>query len=207
MLRNDHERLFLMEYLVANISYFSNIATPFLKILVRKMTAEEFKQDSIIFKIGDPGDKLYVLYSGKVQIILDGQTKETANIFISHNSVFGEIALKMDVKRNATVRAHTDVQVMVIYKSEYDYSIAEYKMKEMKSSFLFMKMLPMFKEIPNYIIDLLNKQMEVRTLKPGDVLFKQGQPAKVFYIVKKGILHMNCLIDVEMYNKIPVDVD
>jgi len=66
MLRNDHERLFLMEYLVANISYFSNIATPFLKILVRKMTAEEFKQDSIIFKIGDPGDKLYVLYSGKV---------------------------------------------------------------------------------------------------------------------------------------------
>jgi len=78
----------------------------------------------------------------------------------------------MDVKRNATVRAHTDVQVMVIYKSEYDYSIAEYKMKEMKSSFLFMKMLPMFKEIPNYIIDLLNKQMEVRTLKPGDVLFK-----------------------------------
>ena len=80
-------------------------------------------------------------------------------------------------------------------------------MKEMKSSFAFMKMLPMFKEIPNYIIDLLNKQMEVRTLKPGDVLFKQGQPAKVFYIVKKGILHMNCLIDVEMYNKIPVDVD
>lgn len=29
----------------------------------------------------------------------------------------------------------------------------------------------------------------------------------MFYIVKKGILHMNCEIDVEMYNKVPVSVD
>lgn len=60
---------------------------------------------------------------------------------------------------------------MVIYKSEYEFGIAENKMKEMKSTFAFLKLLPMFKELPNYIIDLMNKKIEIWTLKPGDVLF------------------------------------
>ena len=62
MLRNDHEKLFLLEYLVQNINYFANISHPLLKILVWKITSEEFKQGSIIFKEGDVGDKLYVIY-------------------------------------------------------------------------------------------------------------------------------------------------
>lgn len=66
MLRNDHERLFLLEYLVSNISYFSSISVPFLKILVWKMQAEEYKEGEILFKEGDVGDKLYILYAGKI---------------------------------------------------------------------------------------------------------------------------------------------
>jgi CRP-like cAMP-binding protein/Zn-dependent protease len=56
-----------------------------------------------LFEQGDVGDAFYVLRSGQVEVIQDGNLLRT----LGPGSFFGEIALLHDVPRTATVRART----------------------------------------------------------------------------------------------------
>ena len=63
-LRNDHDRLFLAEYLLNNVSYFMTIPHPLVKILVRKLQSMTVVKGEYVFHKGDEGDKMFIIYSG-----------------------------------------------------------------------------------------------------------------------------------------------
>lgn len=65
MLRNDHERLYLLEYITKNIEYFKTIPQALVKIIVRKLGAEEFKKGDVVMNQGDEADRMYIVYSGE----------------------------------------------------------------------------------------------------------------------------------------------
>lgn len=89
----------------------SNMEIHFLTSLSRE---ERFGPGEVIFREGDPGEKLYVVLDGKVRISksIPGAGEE-ALAFLERGSYFGEMALIDRLPRSADARAHTEGAVVL----------------------------------------------------------------------------------------------
>ena len=74
-----------------------------------------FKPGEIIFGQGDPGDTMYVVNAGEIDIEIDGKVVET----LSGGTIFGEMALIDGSARSATARAKTQCEVSPITEKNF----------------------------------------------------------------------------------------
>lgn len=80
-----------------------------------------FAPGEVIFDKGDKGDKMYVVRSGEVEIVIDGKIVET----LSSGGIFGEMALIDGSPRAATARAKTDCEVAPITEKTFLFLVHE----------------------------------------------------------------------------------
>lgn len=86
-----------------------------LEFLRREPDIRAFKQGETIFSAGDPGDCMYAVVDGTVDIQLHGQTVET----IAAGGVFGEMGLIDGQPRSGTALAASDCSVAVIGEKRF----------------------------------------------------------------------------------------
>jgi CRP-like cAMP-binding protein len=76
-----------------------------------------------IFRTGDPGNALYIVADGIVEVIDDSAGRTLAEL--GRGQTFGEMALLSGGTRTATVRAKTDVQLLAIGKGDFTRLLAD----------------------------------------------------------------------------------
>jgi CRP/FNR family transcriptional regulator, cyclic AMP receptor protein len=86
-----------------------------LDILRREPDVRSFKQGDIIFKAGDPGDCMYAVVDGTVEIRIRGASVEQ----IAPGGVFGEMGLIDAQPRSADAVAATDCSLAVISEKRF----------------------------------------------------------------------------------------
>lgn len=70
-----------------------------------------------VFCAGDPGDALYIIASGSVEVINSDNNKLAE---LGAGQAFGEMALLSGGERTATIRATSDCQLLFIKKNDFD---------------------------------------------------------------------------------------
>jgi len=90
------------------------------KLVVTKPLDDFFKKGEVIFREGDKGDEMYIIQSGKVEVIKDTGKEEVVLATLKPKAFFGEMALFGDPHRSATVRAAEDTKMIVINKEILD---------------------------------------------------------------------------------------
>ena len=70
-----------------------------------------------VFKEGDPGDSLFLIKSGMVQIVKEINGNDVTLATLSDNEVFGEMALFSELPRSASAQALVSVTLTNIPKS------------------------------------------------------------------------------------------
>ena len=70
---------------------------------------------------GEPGDRFYVIQSGRAEIILDG----TVIGSVSRGMYFGEVALLRNVPRTATVTASTPMRLFALERDGFELVVAD----------------------------------------------------------------------------------
>jgi CRP-like cAMP-binding protein len=95
-----------------------------LALLGSAAKLRQFGKGEVLVHEGDEGDRFYILRKGKVEVFARGQAgvpeKHILDITESSSeNFFGEIALLTGGKRNATVRATTDVDVWEIGRDAF----------------------------------------------------------------------------------------
>jgi len=82
---------------------------------------QHFEQGDIVFNQGDLGDKVYVVQKGECEVLRqkEGGGEEVLAV-LRDGDYFGEMALLSDLSRNATVRARTPLNVLLIPKGDFD---------------------------------------------------------------------------------------
>jgi CRP/FNR family transcriptional regulator, cyclic AMP receptor protein len=80
-----------------------------------------FAAGEVIFSAGDPGDYMYVVRSGEIEIERDGKVVET----LSGGGIFGEMALIDGSPRSAMARAKTDAEVAPINEKSFLFLVHE----------------------------------------------------------------------------------
>jgi CRP-like cAMP-binding protein len=77
----------------------------------------------ILFRAGDPGDALYIVARGVVEVLLDDQAIEMPGKAIAQlgeGHAFGEMALLSGQPRTATIRAVADTELLEIRKADFE---------------------------------------------------------------------------------------
>jgi CRP-like cAMP-binding protein len=72
--------------------------------------AELFRTGQVVFRQGDPGDLMFAVLDGAVDIIIHGQHVET----VEAGGVFGEMALVEERPRIATAMVKADAKLVPI---------------------------------------------------------------------------------------------
>ena len=89
---------------------------------------ESFKAGEEIFAEGEKGDKFYLILKGEVRIskIISGVGEEALRV-LKKGEYFGEMSLIDDEPRSAHAIANTDVDLMVIDRSDFEKLLSEDK--------------------------------------------------------------------------------
>lgn len=97
---------------------FSMVMTDDLRVVAQAMEKQEYFAGERIFEIGDQGDHLYIIVSGKVGISLE--SKPSSNSYIatlSSGDCFGEMNLLDDLPRSATAEVIEDTILLSLEKT------------------------------------------------------------------------------------------
>jgi CRP-like cAMP-binding protein len=108
--------------------------------LMRHLPAEQIEQilpcireqklrgGEILFRAGDPGDALYIVAHGKVEVLTNGQPgidpSGSAIAALGEGHAFGEMSLLSGGPRTATIRAAEDTELLKIGKDDFDRLVA-----------------------------------------------------------------------------------
>jgi len=103
------------------LSLFRNVEDSILETLAGKFKGETFAPGETIIKEGDPGDKFYIVISGKTEARQAGKHGRNVRLGImNEGSYFGEIALLRDSPRVASVEALTQASVLGLNRRDFD---------------------------------------------------------------------------------------
>ncbi len=94
-----------------------------MRLLLPTVSVHQFGGGELIVRQGDPADSFFVIRSGTVAISArakDGSVRELAtNSSASRHPFFGETAMMSGEARNASIRATTDVEVLVMSREGF----------------------------------------------------------------------------------------
>ncbi len=89
--------------------------------LAKRVDVEKHEAGKVIFSRGDPGESMYVVLSGEVEIVVKNDTGETMVLERAHaGDFFGEISLLDLGPRTATARVISDLEAVVVDRGDLD---------------------------------------------------------------------------------------
>lgn len=77
---------------------------------------KEYPDGAVIVRQGEPGDCMYVVQGGRVEVLLEHAGRETVLAELGAGEFFGEMSLFTGAPRSATVRAKGRARVLTIDK-------------------------------------------------------------------------------------------
>ena len=81
------------------------------------------KAGEILFHVGDPGDALYIVAKGQVDVLADSGANATPIARLGEGHAFGEMALISGGTRTATIRAVDGTDLVEIAKADFQHLI------------------------------------------------------------------------------------
>lgn len=102
------------------VPLFANLPPDELEQIAAKLTVERYPAGDTVCQQGDPGDTLYIIHRGEVEVLVkDAQGNERRVNKLHNGDYFGEIALLHDVTRTATVRTTEPTMLYGLSKADF----------------------------------------------------------------------------------------
>jgi ATP-binding cassette subfamily B protein len=102
------------------IPFFENLNEAMLPTLAGRFFKEQRAEGQRIFEEGDPGDKLYFIDRGEVEVVItEPGGKERRVALLRDGDYFGEIALLEEVPRTATVRTRAPTSLLTLHREQF----------------------------------------------------------------------------------------
>jgi len=92
---------------------------PDLSMFASSADTRDYPAGHVFFSTGDPGDLMYVVVSGEVEILIRDKIVETVRV----GGLFGEMAIIDSRERSADARAKTPVKVATIDQDQFLYFV------------------------------------------------------------------------------------
>jgi CRP-like cAMP-binding protein len=105
---------------LSSMAIFAELPDEVLWAVADRMLLCHIPAGESIFEEGTPGDSLYVIDSGQVEIVSHGQIGRSVLSRLGPDEFFGEMALLTGQPRSADASAATHTNLWVLYRSDFD---------------------------------------------------------------------------------------
>ena len=97
------------------VDLFNNLSFEQLEAILQASGDAEYLEGEVIFREGDPGDKLFLLLDGSVEVIKDHEGNAELKLQTLHAvNYFGEMAILTDEPRSATTVAASACRLITL---------------------------------------------------------------------------------------------
>jgi len=104
---------------LSQIPLFHHLPPEEIQALVHYVSSRTYQKGSTVLRQGEPGDSLFIIESGKVDIV-DVKSNMRKIAELKENDVLGEMAIMTGEPRSATAVTATDTKVWIILKEHFD---------------------------------------------------------------------------------------
>lgn len=110
--------------ILASVELFEGLTAGELNDISNICHEKTFRQGEVITEQGEPGEELYIVYDGIVDVIRQGTSPDESPrtvVSLGIGQIFGEMALVDHGPRSATIQAASDnTSVLIIHRDEFD---------------------------------------------------------------------------------------
>jgi NADH dehydrogenase len=89
-------------------------------VLTSSIRDQHFEPGDTIFRQGDLGDSVYIIEEGQCDVLREHDGEQQLMATLGRGEYFGEMAVLSDRSRNATIRARTSMNIVIIPKAEFN---------------------------------------------------------------------------------------
>ena len=107
--------------ILKKVPIFRMLGKESIDFIVERLKFKTFDNKAVICNVGDPGDTMYIIITGKVDICIytqDGTEQVVA--MLGPGDYFGEMALLTGETRSATVRTSEPSEMFLLHKEDFD---------------------------------------------------------------------------------------
>jgi sigma-B regulation protein RsbU (phosphoserine phosphatase) len=105
--------------LLARIPFFTDLPQDELDRIMAQLEIVNLKSGEILFREGDPGENMYIVVSGDLEILMAPDTdNELILNRVPQGEYIGEMSLVTGAPRTASVRAHGDVVLLSMSRAQ-----------------------------------------------------------------------------------------
>lgn len=170
-------------HFLRQVTLFRSLSDKALLDLSAITIEQNIPAKTIVFKEGDPGDALFIIKSGKVNILKrTASGSESVLATLSKNAVIGDMAVIDDQPRSASVATVADCVFLIITKSD------------------FKQLLASVPEISFQILKLVTERLRATNLNLKELEVSAGQMQEVIRVItkiarKSNLLSLNASIE------------
>ena len=102
------------------IFFFSTFSEEELSRLLEQMRLLSLPKGAVLYRQGDPGDALYIVYSGRLRLTQSDEGQEQTLAYLGRGEHLGEMSLLTGQTRPNEATADSTVELLVLYKKDFD---------------------------------------------------------------------------------------
>ena len=187
-LPGNHSVEHWLEVFGSNISVFRGLSPLQLRELMLDSTVHSYNPGDIIFRRNEPGSSLFTIAQGSVAVEIN-PNDPSITVPIEQGSIFGEVGLISGRRRGSTIRAAEPVVAVELARNAALKLIASSPeaADAVNRIAIERQLLQIFGSglTPKDIAPLV-EAAEIKQLRAGEVLIKEGDDDKEVYIIRRG---------------------
>jgi CRP-like cAMP-binding protein len=180
------------------IPLFSELPQEGLEDTAARLILRHIPAGQAIFNIGNPGDALYIVDSGQVDI-----TSEQGELVArsGEKDYFGEMALLTGKSRTFAAVATKHSNLWALYRPDFDALLVRYPQMSVALSKILkerlstaeghfvekhLKKLAMMGGLSRMQLDDISSRLRAKRYRAGEIIYQEGQPGQELYFIENG---------------------
>jgi len=176
------EQVQFLEQTLQDNFLFMDLENSEREALIGALQSESAQAGTNVITQGDLGDYFYIVESGTIDFIVDGNNVGSCHAGAS----FGELALLYDSPRAATCRANTNVELWKVDRNTFRHMLARHDRDNQNKMEDLIRAVPMFKDLDKTTVSRFVKSLTPVHWKEGTRIVQKGEEGSVFYIIQEG---------------------
>jgi CRP-like cAMP-binding protein len=109
------------------VPFFQTLGKESMDFIVDRLKFHSFENGVDVVKIGDPGDTMFIVVAGEVDVLIKGADGGESKVaVIGPGNYFGEMALMTGEPRSATIRTNRECEMFSLHKDDFDIILEKY---------------------------------------------------------------------------------
>jgi 1-acyl-sn-glycerol-3-phosphate acyltransferase len=114
----------VLEQQLRAIPFFRNLPAGALEAVAGALQPERHERGDVVFRQGDPGETMYLVVSGQVEVLAGAEQAPLAAL--GPGSFVGELAVLLGEPRSATLRVAADTWLWALHRADLDTLLCEH---------------------------------------------------------------------------------